>query len=141
MKHLMWYCCFFLLVAVGCKKDDESATAGDQYADKLTIGGGMSGFNITAETSTFTRVGGNASLYWRLECKDDYGNQGAKLQIDKNVGGTYTAYRTITPPVLQDYGHIYVNGPVSIDAAGTYRATGTHIASGRVVATKEFTVN
>ena len=131
-----------VLTFVSCKKDEASTTPTDQYADKLTLGTGMSGFVISGETVTFTKNPSNslASIYWRLECKDDYGNQGARLQIDKSVSGAWQAYATVNPPVLQDYGHIYVNGPVKI-AVGTYRATGIHIGSSRTVAVVNFVVN
>lgn len=129
-----------MLTFVSCKKE-EAATTASQFADKLTLGTGMSGFVINGETATFTKNPSNslASIYWRLECKDDYGNQGARLQIDKSVGGVFQPYTTANPPVLQDYGHIYVNGPVNI-AVGTYRATGIHIGTSRTVAVVNFVV-
>jgi len=130
------------LIISGCKKDEATAPpGGDQFVDKLTLGTGMSGFSITGETATFTKdpISGEASVYWRLECKDDYGNQGARLQIDKLVTGSYQSYKTIDPPVTQNYGHIYLNGPVTV-AAGTYKATGVHIGSGRTVALVNFLV-
>jgi hypothetical protein len=142
LKHCCLVFVVLALTILGCKKDEAPTSAGDQFVDELTLGTGMSGFSISGEAATFTKdpVSNEASIYWRLECKDDYGNQGARLRIEKLVSGAYQSYKTIDPPVAQNYGHIYVNGPVTV-AVGSYKATGIHIGSGRTVAVVDFVVH
>lgn len=129
------------LLGTGCKKDDESTNAGDTYTNKLTLGTGANyqTFSLTGETTTFTRVGGTISIFWRLESAADMGGSGISIKVEKNTSGTLSAFATYPYSNPQNYGHIVLSS-FSMTAAGSYRATGILTANNTSVASVDFTV-
>lgn len=137
-------CILMLSVAiallVGCKKDEEATAPQDQFVDRLTLGTGMSGFTITGETTTFTRMGSSVMIFWRLESSVDMAGSAVKIRFDRLTGGVPTPFDSATYTNPQSYGHIMLSSYSFGGVAGSYRATGVLQSSGRVVASKDFAV-
>jgi hypothetical protein len=129
------------VVLSSCKKDD-ATTNTDTYTNKLTLGTGanVSNFTLTGEGASFSRLGGVAVIYWRLESAADYGGAGVSIKIEKQSGSAYTTVGTYPYANPQNYGHIIISS-ISVSDAGTFRATGLLTATSAVVATAAFTVN
>ena len=129
----------FILFA-GCKKDEQPSAPQEQFADRLTLGNGMSGFVITGEATSFTRMGNSAAIYWKLESSVDMAGSAVKIRFDRVTGGTAAPYDSLTYTNPQQYGHIMLSVYTFDGTAGSYRATGILQGTGRVVASKDFTV-
>ena len=85
------------------------------YTDKLTIGTGMSGFDLVGEASTFSLTTTSGTLYFRLESSTDIGTRFVRLRIVNSAGAVTT--RDVTPP--QAYGHIVLSS-FPITSQGSY---------------------
>jgi hypothetical protein len=142
MKHI-WITFIIIMVVVfmnGCKKDSSATSSSDQYTNQLTLGTGMNGFNITGETTSFSRIGGQANIYWRLESAKDMGGSSVTIAIDKQGSGGFVSYYSQTYPSPQSYGNIMLSSIVIADT-GSFRATGILVTGNVTVATKNFTVH
>ena len=128
-----------LSLLAGCKKDD-AGTNSDLFTDNLKLGTGMnaSNFTLSGETTTFVGTPNNM-IYWRLESKDDMAGSPVTIRIEKNVNGTFSNPQSFPFSNPQNYGHIMLSSfPWS--QTGSYRASGILAAAGKVVATRDFTV-
>lgn len=143
MRSLLMIALLASIVAfTGCKKDDESTSpVADQYTNKLTLGTGMnaSNFTLAGEGTVFTRSGGSAMIYYRLESAADYGGAGISIRIEKQSGSSYTTVGTYPYANPQNYGHIIMSA-FAVTDAGSYRATGLLTATSATVASTTFTV-
>lgn len=143
MKHLGAVLFCFLAVAFlpisGCKKEDAGTTA-DQFVDRLTLGTGISGFNIVGETTTFTRIAGGTSIFWRLESVTDMAGSSVKIVVLRQIGQAFTPSDSATYPATESYGHIMLSSYYCTGVAGNYRASGVLVATGRTVASKDFVI-
>jgi hypothetical protein len=128
----------FMSLIAGCKKDD-AGTNSDQFTDNLKLGTGMnaSNFTLAGETTSFT-ASPNNMIYWRLESKDDMAGSAVTIKIEKNTGGTLSASASFPFSNPQSYGHIMISA-FPWNQTGNYRASGILTASGKVVATRDFT--
>jgi len=124
----------------GCKKDEATSPSQDQFADKLTLGAGMSGFTIVGESATFARLSGSAMVFWRLESAADMGGSSVKIRIDKQGTGGYAPFDSVTYQNPQSYGHIMLSS-FTMSSAGSFRASGVLLSNGKSVASKDFSVN
>jgi hypothetical protein len=129
-----------LVICSSCKKDDPASST-DQYTNKLTLGTGMnaSNFTLTGEGGVFTRSGGVAAIYYRLESAADFSGAGVSIKIEKQAGSSYTVVGTYPYTNPQNYGHIIMSA-FNVADVGSYRATGLITATSAVVATTPFTV-
>jgi hypothetical protein len=136
MKRMVLYMFLGTLAFFGCKKDDASSTQADQFANKLTLGTGISGFTIINESTTFYRVINSATVYWRLESAVDMAGSAVTIKIDKPSGSPYQSLSFSNP---QSYGHIMLSS-MAIPDTGTFRATGILTATNSTVASIDFVV-
>lgn len=125
-----------LFTGIVCEKNPSSS---DSFKNELTLGTGMSGFQLTGVSTTFARVGGSVQVYWRLESAADMAGSDVVLSIEKNSAGTWNSYNSQTFPHLQDYGHIMVSS-ITMTEPGSYRATGILATGNKTVASVEFSV-
>jgi hypothetical protein len=126
-----------LTLASGC---GSSTTApGDTYTDNLTLGTGMSGFTIVGPSTSFTRLVGSVTIYWRLESSVDMAGSAVKIRVDKLNGAAYAPFDSSTYTNPQSYGHIMLSS-YNWASAGSFRAVGILTATGRTVASTAFTV-
>ena len=134
---------FIMLMAViliiGCKKSSNPASSSDQYSNTLTLGTGMSGFTITGETTNFYRVGGRATIYWRLESSADMAGSSVRIAIAKQGTNGFVSDTSFTFASTQSYGHIMLSS-FALTATGSFRATGILVTGNVTVATKNFTI-
>jgi hypothetical protein len=113
------------------------------FSNKLTLGTGLSSanpFNLTGVGISFP--GGALlplTLYWRLESSDDMAGSNVTIEIKKLSNATYSSYKSQTYPSAQNYGHIMVSS-ISIDSAGSFRATGILVTGNKTVSSIDFTV-
>lgn len=130
-----------LLVSIlfnGC--NEKSTESGDEYSNKLTLGTGLNPanlFQLTGEGANFNK---NVPIFFRLESKDDMAGSAVKIKIEVKSNGTYGDHKSFDYPNPQSYGHILLSS-FTLDAAGSYRATGILTAGNKSIATKEFVVN
>lgn len=143
---IMFFVTMVVLSVSGCNKKDESTpTQSDeqssQYTNKLTLGTSMvaSAFTLGGETSTFTRQGGTAAIFYRLESAADFAGAGVSIKIEKQSGSSYSTIGTYPYANPQAYGHIIMSA-FAVTDAGSYRATGLITASGASIASTTFTV-
>jgi hypothetical protein len=125
-----------LSTGIDCEKNPSSS---DTFKNELTLGTGMSGFQLTGVSTTFTLVGGSVQIFWRLESAADMAGSDVILSIEKNSAGTWVSYNSQTFPRLQDYGHIMVSS-INISEYGSFRATGKLATGDITVASEEFSV-
>lgn len=144
MKKL--YSVFFVFAIVifiaGCKKDDSTPTnQTSQYSDKITLGTGadLANFKITGESTSFTKIGGVATIYWRVESVIDVAGSAIQIKLEKSEGGSYVAYSTVSYPAAQSYGHITISS-FPLKDAGTFKVTATIVNVNYTVASQVFTV-
>ena len=136
-RAIMLSAAICLFSMIGCNKNPSDSNSG--YSNKLTLGTGMNGFNLVNEGTTFTRIGANATIYFRLESAADMAGSNVTINVEKNLSGTLSNYTSFTFTNPQSYGHIFLSN-FSIPDAGSFRATGI-LATGSVsVASKDFTV-
>jgi hypothetical protein len=129
-----------LLLAIALVSGCGSTTSpGDSFTDSLTLGTGVSGFTIVGPTTSFTRTIASVNIYWRLESNADMAGSAVKIRVDKLDGGAYAPFDSSTYANPQSYGHIMLSS-FNWTAAGSFRAAGILTATGRTVATREFTV-
>ncbi len=142
MRHIL--ISVFIIISMvfisGCDKESNSTSNGDQFSNKLTLGTGMNGFTINGETTTFSRIGGSAIIYWRLESAADMGGSAVRIEISKQSASGWISDNSITFPSTQNYGHIMLSS-FSLTNTGNYRATGVLVTGNVTVASKDFTVN
>jgi len=127
-----------MVFIIGC--DKESNSTSDQFSNKLTLGTGMNGFTINGETTNFSRIGGNAIIYWRLESAADMAGSAVRIDISKQSTSGWTSETSFNFPSTQNYGHIMLSS-FFLTSAGNYRATGVLVTGNVTVASKDFTVN
>ena len=143
MKQI-WIPFIIIIMAVifinGCKKESSATSTSDQYSNKLTLGTGMNGFDLTGVTTSFSRIGGVANIYWRLESANDMGGSSVTLAIDRQGSSGWVSYNSTTYPSTQSYGHIMLSNVVVADT-GSFRATGILVTGNATVATTNFTVH
>jgi hypothetical protein len=139
MKSIFFAMMILSLVFVACEKEEEDNT--EEFTNKLTLGTGMSGFNITGEATTFYQVGGAVNLFWRLESVDDMAGSQVKIKIEKSVSGTFQPLDSLTFNNPQSYGHIMLSSFSHDYGTGTFRATGILVTGSKTVASKEYIVN
>ncbi|HVP37915.1 MAG TPA: hypothetical protein VMS93_01910 [Candidatus Saccharimonadales bacterium] len=125
------------LLLAGC--GDTTSPADQPFPNQLTLGTGANGFNLTGQTTSFTRVGGTVTIYWRLQSQEDMAGSTVEIRVDQLTGGSYAPYDSIFTPNPQNYGHIMV-ASFPWTAAGSFRGTGILVNSGSVVASQAFTV-
>lgn len=130
-----------IVLLVGCKKDEQTSSPQDQFVDRLTLGSGMSGFEITGETTSFARLGSSVTIFWKLESSVDMAGSAVRIRFDRVTGGIAAPYDSSTYTNPQSYGHIMLSACVFGGTTGTYRAVGVLQSSGRVVASKDFDVH
>ncbi len=122
-----------LVVLNSCDKASE-------FSNKLTLGTGMSGFDITGESTTFTQTSGSVMMYYRLESEEDMAGRTAVLDFETASG---SLINTITRVQAQDYGHIQLSSFEWLGGSGTF-VMKAYLADGLdkiFIAKKEFTVN
>ena len=127
-----------LLLISGCK--DNSTEATDEFSNILTLGTGLNPqnlFQLTGEGTTFTK---NTPIFFRLESKDDMAGSTVRIKIELKTNGTYSENKSFDYPNPQSYGHILLSS-FTLDAAGSYRATGILVTGNKTIVTKEFVVN
>ena len=113
------------------------------FSNKLTLGTGLNSanpFNLTGEATSF--AGGALlplTLYWRLESSNDMAGSAVTIDIKKLSNTTYLSYKSQTYSSTQNYGHIMVSS-ISIDSAGSFRATGILVTGNKTVSSVDFTV-
>jgi hypothetical protein len=110
------------------------------FSNKLSLGTGQSTsnpFNLTGEGVSFT--GTPLTLYWRLESQDDMAGSQVTIDIKKLSGTAYAPYKSQTYANPSTYGHIMVSA-ISIDSAGSFRATGILATGSKTVSSVDFTV-
>lgn len=132
----------FIFSIAGCKKDDSNpASQTTEFTNKLTLGTGAdySSFKITGESLSFTRIGGTASIFWRLESVLDMAGSSIQIKLEKSEGGSFVAYSTLSFPAAQNYGHITISS-FQLKDVGTYKATGIIVNQSYTVASLVFTV-
>jgi len=139
----MKYFAFILLFSVsilfnGCK--EKSTESGDEYSNKLTLGTGLNPANLFQLTGEGTNFNKNVPIFFRLESKDDMAGSAVKIKIEVKSNGTYSDHKSFDFPNPQSYGHILLSS-FTLDAAGSYRASGILTAGNKSIATKEFVVN
>jgi hypothetical protein len=144
MKFFQSVFVLLLLVALtsGCKKDDASTnSSGSTYTNKINIGTGVdyAKFLIVGETSTFTRIGSYATIYWRLESANDMGGSDVNIKIEKLTGTNYVTDTLATFPSTQNYGHIMISN-ISLQHTGSFKMTGILVNGNVAVASTNFTV-
>ncbi|MBI5838150.1 MAG: hypothetical protein HZB25_13005 [Candidatus Eisenbacteria bacterium] len=127
-----------LMLLAGC--DDATNPSNDTFTDKLTLGTGMSGFNITGETTAFHIAAASVTIYWRLESNLDIGGSQVRIRMESISGGVYTPVDSASYGNPQTYGHIMVSS-YPWTRTGAFRAVGIIQSTGRVVGTKEFAVH
>ena len=135
MSILLTAVCFFSII--GCNKNSSDPNSG--FTNKLTLGSGMSGFNLVKEGTSFTRVGLNATIFFRLESATDMAGSGLNITIEKDSLGTWKSYLTFPYTNTQSYGHIFLSSFL-IPQAGSFRATGILLTGNKTVASTNFTV-
>lgn len=112
---------FAVVLAAASGACSSSTDADGDFADGLTIGTGMSGFNLIGEgsTSSLSATGGG-TLYFRLESASDIGTRFVRLYIYGSGGAPY-GQKDVVPP--QSYGHILLSS-FRITDAGSYEVRG-----------------
>ena len=138
-KILTLLLAFLCLYMSGCKKD-ESPT-GSEFANKLALGTGMSGFNLVGEATSFTLIGSSITLYWRLESKDDMAGSDVQIKIEKSAVSGYTLQQTFTFQAAQSYGHIMLSSFSHTFGKGDFRASGILVNGNKTVSSINYTVN
>jgi hypothetical protein len=127
-----------LLVSIlGCTKSNPASNGG---INQLTLGTGLNASNpflLVGESTTFTGV--PATIYFRLESKDDMGGSAVIIALSKMVGGVYTADTTIIYPSIQSYGTIFLSA-FTIRTTGSYQAVGILQTGNKTIASVDFTV-
>jgi len=138
MKNVVFYLILCIgFFSIGCNKNSTDANSG--FSNKLTLGTGMNGFSIVNEGTSFTRIGGNVTIYFRLESAADMAGSSVTIKIEKQSSGTWSSYNSFTFTNPQSYGHIVLSS-FSMPDAGSFRADGI-LATGSVsVASKDFMV-
>jgi hypothetical protein len=127
---------FTLLVTSSCEKDESSSN----FSDKLTLGTGAIGFDLTEEGTTFTLTGSSVILYFRLESEADMAGRTVILDFMTSGNGLIN---TITRQQAQSYGHIMVSNFEWLGGRGTFKIN-AYLGEKKVdnlVATIDFTIN
>jgi hypothetical protein len=120
---------------VGCTK----SPTGSDFSNKLGLGTGLNPANLFQLIGEGTSFAAPATIYFRLESKDDMGGSAVKIAIAKMVGSSYVADTSFTFQNPQSYGHIFLS-TFTLGSAGSYQATGVLIAGNKTVASKAFIV-
>ena len=94
---------------------------------------------IVGETSTFTRLGSYATIYWRLESANDMGGSAVNIKIEKLSGTNYVTDTVASFPSTQSYGHIMISN-ISLQHTGSFKMTGILVNGNIAVASTNFTV-
>jgi hypothetical protein len=142
MKNIWIFLLGLTIVLTCCKKEEkDTENETDQYSNKITLGTGMSGFNITGEATTFYLIGGSLNIYWRLESKDDMAGSQVRILISKSISSTYQTIDTIDYNNPQSYGHIMLSSYPHTYGAGSFKATGILLTGSKTIASKEYIVN
>jgi len=138
MKPIVMYAllagCIF---SVGCNKNPSDSNSG--FSNKLTLGTGMNGFNLVNEGTSFTRIGSNVTIYFRLESASDMAGSNVAIYIEKSISGRWSTYNSFLFTNPQSYGHIMLSS-FTISDAESFRATGILVTGNTTVASKEFSV-
>jgi hypothetical protein len=138
MKRTVFYLLLGICFAsLNCNKNPSNANSG--YSNQLTLGTGMSGFTLINQGTTFTRLGTNVTIYFRLESAGDMAGSNVTILVEKNSSGTWSNYNSFTFTNPQSYGHILLSSFTMPDA-GSFRATGILAAGNVTVASIEFAV-
>jgi hypothetical protein len=140
MKRVATALILLLTAAILSGCGSSTTSPGDSFTDKLALGTGASGFTLTGEGTSFTRLAGSVTLYWRLESSADMAGSPVKIRVDKLNGATYAPFDSATYTNPQSYGHIMLS-TYGWSSAGTFRASGILTATGHTVATVSFTVS
>jgi hypothetical protein len=122
------------LIFTGCKKNTS------EFTDELKLGSGMSGIELTGESSTFTLIDASIFLYFRLESKDDMA--GRTVVLDFLTSGD-DLINTITREQAQSYGHIMLSSFEWWGGTGNFKIN-AYLADGTAkifIATTDFTIN
>lgn len=125
----------FSLTCYNCEKDNNS----NQFTNKLTLGTGMNGFNLTGEGSVFYQVGGSVMIYFCLESAEDM--KGRSVVLDFYTAGG-SLVNTITRANPQSYGHILLSSFEWLGEKGNFKVKGSLIDStgNKLIASKDFTI-
>ncbi len=139
MRYIWIFLMSITLIMPGCRKEEE--TDEEQFTNKLTLGTGMNGFNLTGEATSFYLTGGSLNIYWRLESMDDMSGSNVRILIEKNLTGNFQVIDTVDFNNPQSYGHIMLSSYNHNYGAGNFRATGILITGIKTIASKEYTAN
>jgi hypothetical protein len=128
----------FLLLStcIFCEKNPSSS---DTFKNELTLGTGMSGFQLTGVSTTFTLAGGSQQIFWRLESAADMAGSDVTISLEKISGGAFVSYKSFPYPHVQDYGHIMLSS-FTVTEPGSYRATGILVTGNKTVSQVSFSV-
>jgi hypothetical protein len=125
-----------VLLAQGCN-DKKSTQPTDSFVNQLSLGTGMSGFNLVGETTAFHGV--PVTITFRLESQADLEGSQVQIRVEKLVSGSYASFNTFSFPNPQSYGHILLSS-FTIGETGQFRATGIKVSTTTAVASREFSV-
>jgi hypothetical protein len=124
--------CLSLLYS--CSKDD------NEFSNKLILGTGVNPNNLFEITGVGTTFSVPATIYFRLESEVDMAGSDVLIRIDIKEGPEYVEFTSFTFDNPQATGHI-LSSSFTLETGGLFKATGVLITGGRVIASKEFTVN
>lgn len=145
---MSWYrypsrCVFALtlllpLALVACGGSKSSTKPADEFTNALTVGTGLSGFDLVGETTSFS--GAPVQIYFRLESTGDLGGSAIEIRVERTVGGVYQADQIFPFTNPQSYGHLFLSS-FMLSTIGEYRATGVSVSTGTAIARREFVVH
>lgn len=128
--------CFFM---VACKKEESPTSS--EFVNKLTLGTGMSGFNLIGESTSFTLIGTAINLNFRLESQDDMAGSDVQIRIEKSTISGYSFQQTFTFKAAQNYGHIMLSSFSHSFGKGDYKATGVLVTGNKTISSINYTIN
>lgn len=105
-----------------CNGSKNPSKPTDEFSNELTLGTGMSGFDLIGETTSFPAA--PALIFYRLESAADLGGSAIEIRVEKKVNGAYLAAHAFPYSNPQNYGHIFLSS-FTLTETGEYRATGS----------------
>ena len=136
MKNVFVLLFALMMVFSACEKSDDSESE-SEFTNKIELGTGVNQTNPFILTGIGTTFSANATIYFRLESKDDMGGSTVKIQVNKSDGSSYASWNY---PAAQSYGHIMVSS-FRITDAGSYTVTGILVTGNKTVASINIVIN
>lgn len=124
---------------VACKKEETPTSS--EFVNKLTLGTGMSGFNLIGESTAFTLIGTSINLNFRLESEEDMAGSDVMIKIEKSTTSGYSFQQTFTFKAAQNYGHIMLSSFSHSFGKGEFKATGVLVTGNKTVSSINYTIN